>query len=61
MIVGYRLSSLDNSTDIAPAQSTPEIDKKITEILEDYGERLKKLESQFVEKPTKGGVKEWQL
>lgn len=70
MLLGYRLSPLEGAVDPTPdraIQPTCEIDQKITATLQDYGNRLNKIEQiltpkseQQNEKP-KGGMSGWQL
>ena len=68
MLLGYRLSSLENNTnaEVAAAQTTtPEaappvdLEKKLTDFLESFSQRLEKIEK-TLNKP-KGGTSEWPL
>lgn len=68
MLLGYRLSPLEGAAEPTPERatsSTCEIDQKITATLQDYGERLTKIEqiisNQNNVDKTKGGVLGWQL
>ena len=68
MLLGYRLSSLENNTnaEVAAAQTTtPEaappvdLEKKLSDVLESFSQRLEKIEK-TLNKP-KGGTSEWPL
>lgn len=66
MLMIYRLSPIENNTgNTSNANSTSQQDKeeenkKIITILEEYGDRLEKLEKSLKNnKPSKGGVSEW--
>lgn len=70
MLLGYRLSPLEGAMDSGSdkaASLTCEIDQKITATLEDYGNRLSKIEQILLQKPEqqnekpKGGISGWQL
>lgn len=66
MLLGYRLSSLEdannsNSFVQAPVRaSNEEFDKRVSAALDDYGQRLEKIEA-HLSKAKQGGTGEWQF
>ena len=64
VLIGYKLSSIENNdTKInnQPEQSNTTLEQRISQTLEKYEERLKKIESKMNDNINKGGKTEWQL